>query len=127
MSVIEIFYERSNSYIYSNLAYIKISKSYSSFIPLFEKFYLLNSDSLNLDEVFKPDDINDSDNFSISQLNIQLRYRWQIAPLSDFYIVATKTGSSRSMLTSFNELYEDIMDNPMSDQIIMKLRYRFGS
>lgn len=92
-----------------------------------EKFYLLNSDSLNLDEVFKPDDINDSDNFSISQLNIQLRYRWQIAPLSDFYIVATKTGSSRSMLTSFNELYEDIMDNPMSDQIIMKLRYRFGS
>ena len=31
------------------------------------------------------------------------------------------------MLTSLNELYEDTMDNPMSDQIILKLRYRFGS
>ena len=90
-----------------------------------DKFYLINNDSYNLVETTKP--TGDSDNFSISQLNIQFRYRWQIAPLSDLYIVATKTGSSRNMLTSFNELYEDTMDNPMSDQIILKLRYRFGS
>ena len=90
-----------------------------------DKFYLINSNSYDLTETTKP--IGDSDNFSISQLNIQFRYRWQIAPLSDLYIVATKTGSSRNMLTSFNELYEDTLDNPMSDQIILKLRYRFGS
>jgi len=90
-----------------------------------DKFYLINNDSYNLVETTKP--TGDSDNFSISQLNIQFRYRWQIAPLSDLYIVATKTGSSRNMLTSFNELYEDTMDNPISDQIILKLRYRFGS
>ena len=92
-----------------------------------DKFYFLNSNNLNLDEVYKPADSNESDNFSISQLNIQLRYRWQIAPLSDLYIVATKMGSNRSILTSFNELYEDTLENPMSDQIILKLRYRFGS
>lgn len=90
-----------------------------------DKFYLINNDSYNLVETTKP--TGDSDNFSISQLNIQFRYRWQIAPLSDLFIVVTKTGSSRNMLTSFNELYEDTMDNPMSDQIILKLRYRFGS
>ena len=90
-----------------------------------DKFYIINSDNLNLIETTKP--AGDSDNFSISQLNIQFRYRWQIAPLSDLYIVATKTGSNRSTLTSFNELYEDTMDNPLSDQIILKIRYRFGS
>ncbi len=90
-----------------------------------DKFYIINNDNLNLIETTKP--AGDSDNFSISQLNIQFRYRWQIAPLSDLYIVATKTGSNRSTLTSFNELYEDTMDNPLSDQIILKIRYRFGS
>ena len=89
------------------------------------KFYLLTSDSYNLSEVKKAD--KESDNFSISDLNIQLRYRWQIAPLSDIYLVATKSGSSRNNLTTFNDLFEDTMDNPLSDQIILKLRYRFGS
>jgi len=89
------------------------------------KFYLLKSDSYNLSEVKKADE--ESDNFSISDLNIQLRYRWQIAPLSDIYLVATKSGSSKNSLTAFNDLLEDTMDNPLSDQIILKVRYRFGS
>ena len=89
------------------------------------KFYLLKSDSYNLNEVKKADE--ESDNFSISDLSIQLRYRWQIAPLSDIYLVATKSGSSKNSLTAFNDLLEDTMDNPLSDQIILKVRYRFGS
>jgi hypothetical protein len=89
------------------------------------KFYFLDTNSYNLKEINKID--KESDNFSISDLNIQLRYRWQIAPLSDIYLVATKSGSSRNNLTTFNDLFEDTMDNPMSDQIILKIRYRFGS
>ena len=81
--------------------------------------------SSTLNEVKKADE--ESDNFSISDLNIQLRYRWQIAPLSDIYLVATKSGSSKNSLTAFNDLLEDTMDNPLSDQIILKVRYRFGS
>jgi hypothetical protein len=89
------------------------------------KFYLLDTTSHNLSEISKP--VGESDNFSISDLNLQLRYHWQIAPLSDVYLVATKSGSNKNIFTTFNDLFEDTMDNPLSDQIILKIRYRFGS
>ena len=90
-----------------------------------DNFYILDDNSYNLRSVAKPSDI--SDDFSISDLNLQLRYRWQIAPLSDIYFVATKSGSNSKVLTTFNDLFEDTLDNPLSDQIILKIRYRFGS
>jgi hypothetical protein len=89
------------------------------------KFYVIDADNYRLNEINKPYEA--SDNFSISDLNIQLRYRWQIAPLSDVYLVATKTGAHRKQLTAFSDLFDDTMDNPLSDQIILKVRYRFGS
>ena len=90
-----------------------------------DNFYILDDNSYNLRSVAKPSDV--SDDFSISDLNLQLRYRWQIAPLSDIYFVATKSGSNSKVLTTFNDLFEDTLDNPLSDQIILKIRYRFGS
>ena len=81
--------------------------------------------SFNLRSITKPS--SKSDDFSISDLNIQLRYRWQIAPLSDVYLVATKSGSNSKVLTTFGDLFEETVDNPLSDQIILKIRYRFGS
>ena len=89
------------------------------------EFYVIDADNYRLNEINKP--YEESDNFSISDLNIQLRYRWQIAPLSDVYLVATKTGSHRKQLTAFSGLFDDTMDNPLSDQVILKIRYRFGS
>jgi len=89
------------------------------------KFYVIDADNYRLNEINKPYEA--SDNFSISDLNIQLRYRWQIAPLSDIYLVATKTGAHTKQLTAFNDMLEDTMDTPLSDQIILKIRYRFGS
>lgn len=88
-------------------------------------FYVIDAEKFSLNEINKP--YSESDNFSISDLNIQLRYRWQIAPLSDVYFVATKSGQNREKFTSFDELARDTFDNPISDQIILKIRYRFGS
>jgi hypothetical protein len=90
-----------------------------------DQFYVLPTDSNDLVQVAKPP--GDTDSFSISQLSFQLRYRWQIAPLSDLFIVYTKVASGRTDLAEFGDLFEDAWDNPLGDQIIVKLRYRIGS
>ena len=78
-----------------------------------------------------------SDDFTISRLIAQLRYRWQIAPLSDLFVVYTR-GSNlanaydlddplASPRDSFGQLYGDAFGDPLVDLLAVKLRYRFGS
>ena len=90
-----------------------------------DEFFTLPADSTLLVPGPKPP--GPSDNFSVSQLNFQVRYRWQIAPLSDLYIVYTKGDSSRTDLTGFDEMFRDSWNNPIGDQLVVKLRYRIGS
>lgn len=69
-----------------------------------------------------------SRNFSLSTLNLQLRYRWEIAPMSDLFVVYTKNGLVGADETdSFGQLFSDANDMPVSEQLVIKLRYRFGS
>lgn len=68
-----------------------------------------------------------ADDFSISQLNFQLRYRWQIAPLSDLFVVYTKGDSRRGTFMEFDELFENSWDNPLGSELVVKLRYRLGT
>ena len=78
----------------------------------------------------------ESDDFTISRLIAQLRYRWQIAPLSDLFVVYTR-GSNlanaydlddplASPRDSFGQLYGDAFGDPLVDLLAVKLRYRFG-
>jgi len=90
-----------------------------------DKFYTLPEDSTDLVEGPKPP--GETDDFSISQLTFQIRYRWQIAPLSDLFIVYTKGAKSETDLASFGDMFQDSWDNPIGDQIVIKLRYRLGS
>jgi len=90
-----------------------------------DRFFTLPIDSNDLVEGTKPP--GETDSFSVSQLNFQIRYRWQIAPLSDLFIVYTKVASDRSSLANFDDLFNDAWNNPIGDQIIIKLRYRLGS
>jgi len=90
-----------------------------------DRFYALPTDSNDLVEGSKP--AGDSDSFGISQLSFQLRYRWEIAPLSDLFVVYIKAASSRPGLSGFNDLFSDAWNNPLDDQLIIKLRYRLGS
>ena len=77
-----------------------------------------------------------SDDFTISRLIAQLRYRWQIAPLSDLFVVYTR-GSNlpnaydledalASPRDSFGQLYGDALADPLVDLLVVKLRYRFS-
>ena len=90
-----------------------------------DQFYLLEENSNSLDPVPKPP--GPTDDFSVSQLNFQIRYRWQIAPLSDLFIVYSKADFRRVPVDSFQSLLQDSWSDPVRDQLVVKLRYRFGS
>jgi hypothetical protein len=90
-----------------------------------DRFYSLQSDPGRLIEGAKPP--GTSDDFSISTLNFQVRYRWQIAPLSDLFIVYTKGDSRRVAREPLRDLFEDSWQDPLADQLVIKLRYRLGS
>jgi hypothetical protein len=90
-----------------------------------DRFYTLQSDPGPLIEGPKP--VGLSDDFSISTLNFQVRYRWQIAPLSDLFIVYTKGDSRRIGRDSFSDIFQDSWRDPLADQLVIKLRYRLGS
>jgi hypothetical protein len=90
-----------------------------------DRFYVLPDGTTELIEVPKPP--GDSDDFSISQLNFQLRYRWQIAPLSDLFIVYTKGDNRETDLLSYGDMFDNNWNDPLGDQLVVKLRYRLGS
>jgi hypothetical protein len=70
----------------------------------------------------------ESDDFTISRITTQLRYRWEIGPLSDLFLVYTRGSNlDNRMRDEFGNLFRDALDEPVIDFFTMKLRYRFGS
>jgi hypothetical protein len=90
-----------------------------------DEFFYLPTDHRDLVPVNKP--AGPTDSFGLSQLNFQLRYRWQIAPLSDLFVVYTKGDNRRGMLDTFDEQFSESWNNPLGDQLVIKLRYRLGT
>jgi hypothetical protein len=92
-----------------------------------DRFYQIPSEPADLIEVDKPP--GDPDDFSISQLSFQARYRWEIAPLSDLFVVYTRLGIHSDPLLdeSFGDLFDVAWNDPIDDLFIVKLRYRFGT
>lgn len=69
-----------------------------------------------------------SEDFAISRLVAQLRYRWEIGPLSDLFVVYTRGGNLPERVDEgFSDLFLDALAEPVVDVFIVKLRYRFGS
>ncbi len=69
-----------------------------------------------------------SDDFTISRMTAQLRYRWQIAPLSDLFVVYTRGSNLPDRGEApFDDLFRDALNEPVIDLFVVKLRYRFGS
>ena len=66
--------------------------------------------------------------FAISRMTVQIRYRWQIAPLSDLFVVYNRNGSlfEGSTEKSFLDLLTDAFGEPQREALLVKLRYRFG-
>ncbi len=83
----------------------------------------------------KPDDLirvpvpedAESRDFVVNNLVWQVRYRWEIGPLSDLFIVYNRSADGPDTVgESFAGLFGDAVDDPLVDRLIVKLRYRFG-
>jgi hypothetical protein len=73
-----------------------------------------------------PDEV--TDNFTISRITSQLRYRWEIAPLSDLFIVYTRGANVETRrFDDFDDMFITAWNNPLIDLFVVKLRYRFGN
>ena len=71
-----------------------------------------------------------SDDFAISRMNMQLRYRWEIAPLSDLFVVYTRNAAApyaAAVGRSFGDLFSHTLDETTGENVVVKFRYRFGS
>ncbi len=70
----------------------------------------------------------DNYDFNISRLTTQLRYRWAIAPLTDFYLVYNR-GNFLRPAGEYDvvDLFDDSFSEPVIDSFVAKLRYRFGN
>ena len=92
-----------------------------------DAFYLIPATPGDLIPTIKP--AGPSDSFAISDLVFQARYRWEIAPLSDLYIVYVRASDiTRSLQQdNFSDLLDRAWAEPMADQLVVKVRYRFGS
>ncbi len=90
-----------------------------------QRFYLIPVGGGTLVQVDKPD--GPTDDFALSRLTAQLRYRWEIAPLSDLFIVYTRGSNLPGRVDDgFGDLFQDALDEPVIDYFVIKLRYRFG-
>ena len=88
-------------------------------------FYLVPDEPGDLLKAAKPP--GPADDFLVSVVNFQARYRWQIAPLSDLFVVYTRNASAAPSRGGFKDLFEEAWNNPSGDELTVKLRYRLGS
>jgi hypothetical protein len=66
--------------------------------------------------------------FTLSRLTTQLRYRWEIGPLSDLFLVYTRGSNLPNRVDDvFSDLFDDALNTPIVDVFVVKLRYRFGN
>jgi hypothetical protein len=93
-----------------------------------DEFFRIPTDPGDLIPDTKPAGLNPFD-FSVSQMAFQVRYRWELAPLSDLFVVYTRFADQGRFLgdSDFQDLFKDAFDDPLGDLFVVKLRYRFGS
>ncbi|MEX0618079.1 MAG: DUF5916 domain-containing protein [Pseudohongiellaceae bacterium] len=106
---------------------LRFSMQWTGLKAFEDRFWQADQDDLDyLNEVPKPD--AGPDDFTISRLTFQARYRWEIAPLSDLFVVYTR-GSN--LAPGVFETYQDLLERSWNEKIVdtvtIKLRYRFGS
>ena len=67
------------------------------------------------------------DPFYVSENSLQMRYRYEISPLSYFYLVYTRGYSFYDDTDAFTyeDLYQDSWENPSNEVFTLKVRFKF--
>lgn len=116
-----------SSYFVTAKQQLRISMQWTALKAFEDRFWRVNTAKRDfLMPVAKPNAT--PDDFVISRMTFQLRYRWEIAPLSDLFVVYTR-GSNlpANSFMDFPELLEQSWNDKIVDTFAVKLRYRFGS
>jgi hypothetical protein len=67
-----------------------------------------------------------ADDFSLSDIALQVRYRYEFKPLSELFVVYSFGGSALAdEAKPFGELWTAGVDNPTAQQFVVKLAWRF--
>lgn len=105
----------------------KVSVQWVGIEAVEDEFFLIPNTPGRLINVLKSGAADDS--FAISDIVFQARYRWEIAPLSDLFIVYVRASDIAQPLRkdNFSDLLDKAWANPINDQLVVKVRYRFGS
>ncbi len=123
--------ELSVEYYISARQQLRLSFQYIGIKAREKDFYRVPDRPGDLIPVSKPSGpgARGSYDFAVSQYTLQARYRWEIAPLSDIFLVYTRQADLRTALgeASFNDLFNDAWQDPLADFLVFKIRYRFGS
>ncbi|MEE2823974.1 MAG: DUF5916 domain-containing protein, partial [Pseudomonadota bacterium] len=111
---------------------LRLSVQWAAIRAQEQDFYLIPEGGGTLDTVADPvaAGIVTSTNgdFALSRLTTQLRYRWEIGPLSDFFLVYTRGSNLPNRIDDeYTDLFQDAISEPIVDTFIAKLRYRFGN
>ncbi len=113
------------SYFLSAKQQLKLSAQWVGIKAQESRFYELDPTSKRLVERGKAGAA--SDDFAISSLALQFRYQWEIAPLSDLFLVYTLNGYQSVAESSFGDLLDSAYQNPSNEDVVLKIRYRMGS
>ena len=115
------------NYFISAKQQLRFTAQWTALKAFEDRFWQVNPNRRDfLQPVANPD--STPDDFVISRLTFQARYRWEIAPLSDLFVVYTR-GSNlpRDGFDTFQTLLEQSWNDRIVDTIAIKLRYRLGS
>ena len=64
--------------------------------------------------------------FDVGQLSFQIRYKYELGPLSDVYAVYTRGGRHyEEEDVSVSKIISGAWDNPQEDRFTLKLRIKF--
>ncbi|MDP1931798.1 MAG: DUF5916 domain-containing protein [Gammaproteobacteria bacterium] len=114
-------------YFISAKQQLRFSMQWTGLKAYEDRFWQVNANKLaHLIPVAKPNAT--PDDFIISRMTFQARYRWEIAPLSDLFVVYTR-GSNLpgTMFDDYGGMLVEAWNEPIVDTLVVKLRYRLGS
>ncbi|MYD42278.1 MAG: hypothetical protein F4W90_00130 [Gammaproteobacteria bacterium] len=107
--------------------HVRMDLEWSAIKALESEFYELPENDTKLMITSDPT-ADRADDFTLSRLNLQLRYRWEIAPMSDLFVVYSKRASLPNALGyAFTDLFSETLDHPISEGVVVKLRHHLGT
>ena len=114
-------------YFVSAKQQLRFSMQWTGLKAYEDRFYQVNPNKLeHLTVVPKPN--ASPDDFIISRMTFQARYRWEIAPLSDLFVVYTRGANvPNTMFDEYGGMFMEAWNEPIVDTLVVKLRYRLGS